>query len=397
MYYNKERFARAKNKYKEYEGNDSMANIIDYIEWRGDLSFKVSPFNEVDNLIFSQLSYVDFSGIVPGTDSRKSITLKEAGDKFFMMHDEEEISKEFILTRNSIELLKKMADSRRFSALRLSAYIQNTDVEQETQFSAVCMEPDRKTVYIAYRGTDDTIVGWKEDFNMSFMEAVPAQTEAVRYLEQVMRYKFKKIVLGGHSKGGNLAVYAAVNCTENIKKKIIRVYNNDGPGFTKRMAFSNEYKAMLPKIVTIVPESSVVGMLLEREGEYTVVKSNQNGLMQHDALSWNVTGSGFECIEEINPKSLLLNHSIKSWLDTLDNAQREQFVDSLYTILTSTQAKTLRELKSHGWRSVAALLKTFSSMDKETKKFVTMTIQALIKESSRFKKKTPETDKERTL
>lgn len=367
-----------------------MANILDYIEWRGDLSFKVSPFNEVDNLIFSQLSYMDFSGVIPEIDNRQFITIREARDKYFILHEEEENSKETVLIRNSIELLKKMADSRRFSGIRLSNYIQKTDVEQETQFSAVCIEPDRKTVYIAYRGTDDTIVGWKEDFNMGFMEAVPSQTEAVHYLEQVMRHKLKKIILGGHSKGGNLAIYAAVNCTEKIKKKIVRIYNNDGPGFTKKMVHSSGYKAMLPKIVMIVPESSMIGMLLEREGEYTVVKSSQKGLLQHDAMSWSVQGTGFERIEEINLKSQILNRSIKSWLDTLDNGQRAQFVDSLYTILTSTQAKTWSELKSQGWKSVLPLLKTFTSMDKETKKFVIMTIQALVKESGRYIIKAPE-------
>ncbi|MBU3805045.1 MAG: DUF2974 domain-containing protein, partial [Candidatus Cellulosilyticum pullistercoris] len=317
-----------------------MADIMDYLDWRGDLSFKQAAFNEVDNLILSQVAYVNFDGILPGIDCDDAMTLEEACQLFFKINDEKEVLKDKSFTRLAPILMKKMAQSERFKRLGLCKYKSQIDYETQKQFAAMHMILDDGTIYIAFRGTDDTIIGWKEDFNMSFMTPVPAQIEAVNYINQTTAHLKQEIRIGGHSKGGNLAIYAAVKCKEEIKARILKVYNNDGPGFNKQMIMSPDYQEMLTKIEKIVPQYSVVGMLLEHEEDYVVVKSKQIGLLQHDAMSWEVLGGQFVYSDELTRGSQILDDTLKAWINGLSEKERAQFVDSIFDILEATGART---------------------------------------------------------
>lgn len=361
-----------------------MANMMDYLDWRGDLTFQQSEFNEVDNLLLAQLSYVDFEGIVPALGSPGSIMAKEASELFFQQHDEKELLASTSLLRMCPFVFKKMAQSRRFEAIKLSNYINTIDESLQKQFSAITIELDAQTLYVAFRGTDDTIIGWKEDFNMSYMSPVPAQIEAARYVDEAVGHQYTQIYFGGHSKGGNLAIYAAVNCSPSIRERIKTVFNNDGPGFDRKVIESQAYQEMRQRIRTIVPHSSIVGMLLEHEDQYMVVKSSQTGIMQHDAITWEVLGNRFVTVNNISGRSRLLEAALKSWIDKLDNKEREQFVETLYKVFDEVGVKNLTDLSRDKLKKMREIMKAFGSMAPENREVLWRTVKILFQESNRI-------------
>ncbi|AST89894.1 DUF2974 domain-containing protein [Sutcliffiella cohnii] len=363
-----------------------MGNMLDYLDWRGDLSFAQSPFNEVDNLILSQLAYVNFEGIVPPRGNDESISIKDAAEFYFKMYEEETIMNFGFLIRISVPLLKKLGESNRFGNARLSQYVNIIDLDEQKQFSAIHITLSDETIFVAFRGTDNTIVGWKENFNMSFMMPVPAQLEAVRYLNETVRGYDTKLRIGGHSKGGNLAIFASVMCQSQIKANILEVYNNDGPGFNREMTESKEYKEVLSRMKTIVPESSVVGMLLEHEEDYYVVKSSKTGFMQHDAMTWEVLGKGFVHVGHVTQESKLLDVTLKAWVNRMDKEQREQFVDAIAYVFHAANIESLDDLSRSKWKKASEMLIVINHMAPEHKEVLTKTLKLLFDEGRRVYK-----------
>ncbi len=242
-----------------------MANIIDYLKWRGDITFLQVPLNEIDSLILSRISYFPFDNII---NENEQITIKEAYKRF-----EEGGRKGKILQIDDLDLFPLLAQSKRFGNLVLTDYTNKLDIKQEKQFSAVTIHLLDNLIYVSFRGTDNTLIGWKEDFNMSFSSHVPSQKDSKAYLDEIAKKYKGDIIIGGHSKGGNLAVYAATFCESKTKKKIIEVYNEDGPGFDKDIIETEEYKQMISKVHTYIPQSSVIGRLLNHQEAYTIVQS----------------------------------------------------------------------------------------------------------------------------
>ena len=261
-------------------------NIMDYLEWYGDFDFSVLPFNEVDNLILAELSYASLDRIVTEPQPGRKITgvpVKEAAQRLMASGRVEKSCK---LEQNAGFILYQMAKGKRFSDAVLGAYVDKHDFENQEQFSALHVYLPDDTIFVSYSGTDDTILGWKEDLNMAYQMPVPSQEEAVEYLEKTVPQDGRKIRIGGHSKGGNLAIYASVMCYDRLKRRFIEIYNNDGPGFLEPMLEKESYIEIKDRIRTIVPETSIVGMLLEHGDSYEVVKSVSKGIMLHDGLSW---------------------------------------------------------------------------------------------------------------
>lgn len=363
-----------------------MANILDYLEWRGDISLSEDPFNAVDNLVLSWMAYVNLDEIMPNGIYNQAITIEEAIKRFFAKYNLEEKLKEASLTRTSALLFARLADCPRFGQMKIINYVNHISEELQKQFSAMTIEIDEDTRYIAFRGTDDTIVGWREDFNMGLMANVPSQLEAVEYVEQTALEGNHRLILGGHSKGGNLAVYAAFRCDKTIRDRIIQVYNNDGPGFQKEILDSPEYQAMLPRIRTIVPESSIVGMLLGHEEEYDIVKSSQKGIMQHDAGTWEVKRNNFVYLDSVSNASRFMDRSLKEWVESLDEERRQIFVDSLFAVLDAPGAKTTVELNAMGMKGLTSAWKAVSNMDAEVKHNLWLIIRSLFKIMSQNRK-----------
>jgi len=306
-----------------------MADLFDYILWRGDLSFKQDPPNRVDALIFSALSYISFGGSV---EERPEIpiSLQEASEEFFRHIDAEDRCR----VKADMSLLMAAAESNRFGNALLLQYRSILLPEEETQFAAITFLLDDNSGFIAFRGTDYSLVGWKEDFNMTFQESIPAQRLALEYTTEIAAKYNMPLRLGGHSKGGNLAVFAAVKSTPEIRERIRRVYNNDGPGFTEYVMNDPAYKEIAPRVRTIIPQSSVIGMLLEHEEPYTIIKSKKIGLLQHDPYSWEVIGKDFIPMQEITADSHFMNLTIKKWLADMTIEERNEIVDTVYDLLT---------------------------------------------------------------
>ena len=361
-----------------------MANLMDYLDWRGDLTLEISPFNEVDALILAELSFVDFDGIVPPPELGRGLPLNEAAEAFFARHGGKDVPMGVLVPDTISKMLRKLMTSPRFRYMTLNGYTALLDDSIEQQFAALTIDLGNGSIYISFRGTDDTIVGWKEDFNMAFTPEIPAQKYAAEYLRQVSAaLPFRPLLVGGHSKGGNLAVYAAVFCGQDVQNRILAVYNNDGPGFYSSLLSLPEHKPVAGKITTLLPESSVVGMLLEHEEAYQVVRSTQVGLMQHDGFSWQVKGERFEHLTELAEGGKIIDQTLRSFLRELTEPQRVQFVDTLFAILTCTDASTLTDLKEGGLKTASAMVKALQKLDKPTRKALTDTLKLLVKSGAR--------------
>ena len=358
-----------------------MANILDYLSWRGDLTLAERPFNEVDNLLLAELSYLDFGGFVPERFSG-SIALRDAAAAYFARHPKTEMG---VLVPEQIpELVRRMAQSARFGSLRLTGYVNRIDPVSEIQFSAMTALLPDCAAYVAFRGTDDTLVGWKEDFNMGLLDTVPSQQEAAAYLRQAAEsLPGAELLVGGHSKGGNLAVYAAVFCGEDVQDRISAVYNNDGPGFRRSLLELPEHRRVAERICTMVPESSVVGMLLEHEESYQIVRSTQIGVMQHDGFSWVVTGSCFEHVPAASLNGRIMDGALREFVSGMDAEQRGKFVDALFAVLNCTDAETLTDLKEGGLRTASAMARAVQNLDRETRRALGSTIRLLLVSNAR--------------
>ena len=352
-----------------------MPNILDYLQWRGDLLFTQDPPNEVDALIFSSLAYIQYGAQVEN-DPLVPVSLRQAAESFLNLENAETR----IRVKHDVELLKLAAQSQRFGNTKVCMYRDLYIPEQETQFAAMTFLLDDDTMFLAFRGTDYTLTGWKEDFNMTFQQTVPAQRLALQYTRDVaMEYTYP-IRMAGHSKGGNLAVFAAARSGPLIQPRILEVYNQDGPGFTDYLMGDPGYIAMVPKIQTLIPQSSVIGMLLEHEEEYRVVKSKTVSLLQHDPYSWELMGKQFERMEEITPDSRFLDATIKNWFAEMTNQERNQLVDVMFGLLGTGGVDNVQEIISP--RNIRNYIKTLSS-DVNMRKLLSAEFSSLIETAKR--------------
>jgi len=346
------------------------------------LTFEQAPFNEVDSLIFALLSYVDFKDIVPEWHFSEPISLQAAATGFFMRNpDPRKVSMGLIVPKDIIRLLKAVKETKRFRRIGMVAYVNRIDLEEQTQFSAVTFLLGTGESVVTFRGTDDTIVGWKENFNMSFMDAIPAQKHAAEYLNAAAQYVKGKLYITGHSKGGNLSVYSAVHADGEAKKRILGVWNHDGPGFRDNILNDPDYLDIKPQIKTLLPQSSLVGMLLEHEDDYIVVKSRQKGFLQHNGLTWDVMGSSFVRVKSISAESRRTDKTLKRWIEAMSLEQREQFCEALYRVLSSDNALTLTDLVSLKNRWLLRGLQ----LDEDVHQVLRHTLKSLVKANLNYK------------
>ena len=360
-----------------------MANIFDYIDWRGDLPLSQSPLNEVDCLVFSWLIYAPFDGLIPDTFDAKPVTLKEASDKFFETHDLDKCLKNSVsFTRTSALALKKLAESKRFGNLLVADFEKITDMEDETQFAAATILTEAGYSIVTFRGTDDTIIGWKEDFNMCFTGEVPAQRKALEYLEKAAANTKGTLVVCGHSKGGNLAVYSSCKAKSSVRKRVKDIYNFDGPGFGDRTDLGVGKEETFKKVHSFVPEQSIVGMLLDHDNNYTVVRSDGEFIFQHDAGTWQVKGTHFETLERVDKYSAALDDTIKNWILALSEEERAEFVNVLFGVVFTTSSRTLEDINADVFSFATETLKTYSGLPKETRNMVKKIVSMFFKSGS---------------
>lgn len=353
-----------------------MANILDYIDWRGDLSFEVSPFCTIDALILAQLSYVPFEGIIEERFGRP-VPLTVAAMRF----DPEKVPEKLriISFKEDCELIEKLKGTVRFGNIMLDGYISETSGGQGKQFAALtCILPDGRR-FVSFRGTDDTIVGWKEDFNFSYLNETPSQKRAVSYLNDNLSDSEYRLILGGHSKGGNLSVYSAMKCNDGIRSRIDRIFDLDGPGFRDETASSEEYRRIIGRIESIIPESSLVGQLLTANVHHSIVRSSASGIGQHSIYSWQLKGTRLEQAQELSTTGSIINKTMSSWLSSMDDESRRMLVKAIFDVLEAPEAETFSELSRSRFHSYGAVLGALRRLAPEQQKVLIAAFKRLAK------------------
>ncbi len=356
-----------------------MAEWTEYFTWRGDLTFDRDPLNEVDACVLARFSYIPFEYLTVPL-SGEGVTIRDlaaqaladdalrAGERWKQQDD---------------ELLRAMADSARYGDLTICCQGGKLDEELQTQFSAVTIRLGEGLWFLSFRGTDNTVVGWKEDLNMSFLCPIPGQEMAAEYARRVAEKLPGRFIFGGHSKGGNLAVYAAAFCGADVQGRIDAVYNYDGPGFLDKILHTEQYRAICGRIHTFVPQFSVVGMLLGREEERTVVHSTETGLMQHDVYSWEVLGPRFICLETVTAGSRFVDSAVKDWIQDMSPEQFRVFVDAIYEVLCAPNMKTMHEMRENWFETARSFYRAATDMDDKTRNAALEALRILARSAER--------------
>ena len=368
-----------------------MGNILTYVQTEL-RRFSERPFGAVDSLVLAELAYVRFGGAVPGFQLfRRGVRLRDLykaelmGTLFPSLPAEERsvINGGRFPTgsKNRYALLAAAAMSPRFRDIRLRFYAEEQDDMRMQQFAAVTFLLPGREAFIAFRGTDSSLTGWKEDFNMALISPIPSQESAAKYLAAVgSRLVFRRTLMtGGHSKGGNLAVYAAMAAPPRLQQRIAAVYNHDGPGFKTGVLDHPGYRAIEPRVVKILPQSSIVGMLLSDMDDYAVVESRRFGPMQHDAFSWEVKDGSFVYAEKLTSSAEYMNRTLKAWLEAMPDAQRQTLIEALFQVLESAGADTIKDIVEGRIHFLRSILSQYRSLDADTRKMIARLVRALLK------------------
>ena len=352
--------------------------LLDYLQWRNDVPLSISPFNEVDNVIFSYLSYIDFRDLKE--DWNGFFDLRDLFRNFCEKNSLEEIETTGEFTERAPLLLKEMMEGERFSATKVGYYAEDFDKDKVKQFAALVFLLPNGRNYISFRGTDKTITGWKEDFLMSCQSETAGAKEAVEYFNKIAPVLEGELILGGHSKGGNFAMYAAAFCEAEYKERIVQVYNNDGPGFREEVIQTPEYQEILAKILTVAPQSSIIGQLLSNPAKQHVIHSTAKGILQHDAMTWEAEK---DCLvtSELDELSEYTKTTLGSWLETMDDATRESLCTTAFSLIESTKSETFIEFSGNLMKNMETIWKEMGKLPEEKKKEIMNALSNLMESS----------------
>lgn len=364
-------------------------NINDYVR-QAHQSFREKPFNNVDSLVLCQIFYAKLETVLDGEGLNK-LSSGYAVKDFNKAEYYDEMFNDHISDPQNYDFMREVVASKRYRDLKVKNVVAEQSDEYAKQFAAACFEIDENTDYVCFRGTDGSMSGWKEDFEMSFRREVPSQKAAVEYINRLYgplsKGRKKSIYIGGHSKGGNLAVYGGVMCNQKIHDRIKRIYSHDGPGFR------DEVSAKIVEIterdhlniVRHIPQGSIVGRLLEHGGDFTVVKSTALGIMQHAAYSWEIEGDDFVKMSSVSRGSELTDRALSNWLIEATDEQREEITGLIFDTLHENGIDSVRDLKSINSAKFMAIMKSLESIPEEKKetaeKLLRMLLLSAIKEA----------------
>lgn len=339
-----------------------MANINDYLRDMGEQRIsKKAPFSEADQLILARISYLPFHKIKLGLFE----TIASVADK---MHS---LPASAFGWPDDQQLIKLLGQSKRFCKMRISNFVRHNDKDLEKQFSAVLIHLNLERAFLSFYGTDSSLTGWKEDFNLAFLDQIPAQIEALEYLKMIhRRFFWKKLYLGGHSKGGHVSIFAAIHASDHIQKKIQAVYNYDGPGIRKDLAAQDlgSFK-ILERIHTFVPQESIIGRLFEHREGLTVVHSTAKNVYQHDIYSWQIEGNRL-VRSKTTKRGDIINRAINNWMQTASRDEIRIFINGMFEIFSSVELNNPIELMKEWKRFGPKILKEFMNTPKEKKKVI---------------------------
>ncbi len=350
---------------------DYMGNIVDYAGSARE-SFAEKPFGDVDSLVLAQLSYLNYEHLVPGPGGEFVPFEQLASDEALVS----------LLKSNRVpalneKLARGVASSPRFRGLRIGNYVNIIDEKAQEQFSAVTFLLNGEA-YVAYRGTDATYVGWKEDFNLAFLSPVPSQVAGAAYLDWVAQRSSGPIRTGGHSKGGNIAVYSSLFCSPETRQRIGAVYSHDGPGFTEGVLESPEFEEMKDRMRKTIPQSSLVGVLLQHQENYRVVRSDEFWILQHDPFSWVVENGDFQYAEGLSSGARFLDESLNAWISSLPREELAAFADALYQVLQALPGSSFADAPARWWDAARETLTGLKDLDADTYVCILHTVGSLL-------------------
>lgn len=359
-----------------------MANINDYIDEYADFSFNDKGITEIDALIFSQLAYIDFSGICGDFVSDFETTLSTASNLLFELNDLEELEKEISIVYKACMLLKKCAETKRFSNVKVLKYVNNVNNKIDKQFSAITFYLNNDDALIAFRGTDTSITGIKESAMLSYMFPVPAQIESLYYFQESAMLSNRNITVCGHSKGGNLATFAAVSCSNSLKKRINCVYEFDAPGFPREMIERYDYIQMKDKIHSYIPQRSIIGCMLYHNSNLKIVKSINENLRQHQVNSWKIENDKFVFTSDTDDISKFIDKYIKLFCDEIGPDDIEDVFETIFDFIESSGISDYSDLKSFDFSKLIKSINSLKNIDERKKELIESSIKLAVKEFS---------------
>ena len=351
-----------------------MGIIFDYLDQVAYDSIYDTPFNELDMLMLTEITYLPFDQIVSDQMSPDcTCRLFEAAEKV-----PQDLS--MLVTKNRLKLLEKVASSTRFKNIKLMGYVNDIDPDIQKQFAAMIFKIKPDSYVLTFRGTDDSIIGWKEDFHMTYMDQVPAQKTAVNYLRKAMDALPGQFILTGHSKGGNLASYAASQIEPEYQERIQSIYSYDAPGLNHSVITSQGYQTISDKIKRYIPQGSIVGMMLETPKQAQIVKSTAiGGLAQHDTFSWQISDQTFVLLDNLNPDSLQVDKTLKNWVDSVSDEELKDFFDLFFGLILDAGISSINDLtKLENFKKILAVFENANALTDEERDMLTRLAKLLV-------------------
>ena len=353
-----------------------MAGILDYMDWRGDIDLADSPCNEVDSYLLCKIGCPDWSGIVPRDGY---VPVGAAVSRCFA---DRAPYLGALASPMIVPMLRRLPETPRYRGLMLGDFLLLADGHKGEQFSALTIALPDGVRYVSFRGTDDTLIGWKENFLMSVEEVVPAQRDAADYLKYEAEKAPGPLIVGGHSKGGNLAVYAALHAGRSVQDRLLAVYNNDGPGFFRDISGESAFHRIRSRVHTLMSENTIVGVLLNYIRSCTIVRTDASGPAAHDGFRWEVLGTQFVRADDFSAESKAFAASISGQLEKMSLTERQEFIDALFGTLDAAGIKTISDLTEQRLMRTAVLLRRITQ-NTEVRRFVEDMLERMVKNTTR--------------
>ena len=360
-----------------------MKNMLDYIKEFGHVSFEERAFSEIDALVLTELEYLPLEKVVPSDENGENfVTVKDIAE--YMKEHKQELVDEnpMMITEERHEVSQVIVDAPRFQSLKFFGVVSVWDKDTTKQFAAVTVEVEPSVRLVVFRGTDETLIGWKEDFLMTYSPLVAAQTDAKEYLAKQASLWGGDLMISGHSKGGNLAIYAAATQEEDVQLRIVDIFCFDSPGLYRSVLETKGYQNIVPLAMRYIPQDSLVGLMLESEVPYVIVKSNATGAMQHSAMTWEIEDGQFIKMEKLTKNSQLNDQTFKKWTESVSDEELELFWNVFFELLFSVGIDTVNDLYGQFMHYVQEFLKAAGDMDEEKRELLTRI--ALLLVSTRF-------------
>lgn len=350
-------------------GEFNMAGSLQYIKKFGNVSFTEMPFGDVDNVALCEIFYMPLEKVVSDSFSDEPRQFDEVCKAMFSYNGNRHKAPGVMLKKSISVKMMEMAKQKRYAEMKVAACTETFKTNPAVQFAAATFILPDNTLVVAFRGTDDSIIGWKEDCDIFIKRSIPSHALAVNYIENVAKHFDGDIIVIGHSKGGNVALFAGLNCCETTRARIKALYNNDGPGFFDHSQFrSAQYKQLLPRYNHFIPSSSFVGVLLAFDKDYTVVKSKRLlGPMQHDLSTWQVADSDILTLPRASKLAKINEICLSGILYRISREQGENFDRVASALIEGTGQTSLTGFTKHLPSSVKGAVETWKSLDEEAK------------------------------